>query len=158
MKKTHFYTNFPLRAASILTKVAVRAFFLVGLFTACRPPLSEISHPFNSALRQLNGTQFDCLERKIGMRHHAARLSSSPEATYSGFCVDLSKSTLFRASSNTCGHYVLKRLGSFGYWNGTNLPRSAAISRPYQRGGINFLRKFEGETKNVFHFKSRMLY
>ena len=64
MKKTHFYANFPLRAASILTKVAVRAFFLVGLFTACRSPLSEISHPPISALRQLNGTQFDCFERK----------------------------------------------------------------------------------------------
>ena len=64
MKKTRFFTNFPLRAANIFTKVAVRAFFLVGVFTACRPPLSEISHPSNSALRQLNGTQFDCFERK----------------------------------------------------------------------------------------------
>ena len=64
MKKTRYFTNFPLRAAKILTKVAVRAFFLVGLFTACRPPLREISHPPISALRQLNGTQFDCFERK----------------------------------------------------------------------------------------------
>ena len=64
MKKTRFFTNFRLRAASIFTKVAVRAFFLVALFAACQPPLSEMSHASNSALRQLNGTQFDCFERK----------------------------------------------------------------------------------------------
>ena len=157
MKKAHLYTNFPLRAASILTKAAVREFFLVGLFTACRPPLSEISHPLISALRQLNRTQFDRFERKIWYASPCCLLGFITGSCIFGFLRRFEQiDALLRALKEVWPRWT-KSVGKLGVLQSNIAGAFISISWQYQRGMINLPPNIWRWEDEQLRFKSWMV-